>query len=216
MVKAAEKLGWDYIGISDHSKSSFQANGLTEEKLLAQIETIHKLNAAKEFKPHVFAGLECDILANGALDFPNKILQKLDFVIVSVHASFSQDEKTMTKRIIKALENPYTTMLGHPTGRLLLKREPYKVNMAKVIDAAIANNKIIELNGNPMRMDMDWRLWHAAANKGLRCCINTDAHSINHLQFYLSGLNAARKGWLTKKDVINTLTLNEMMKFLTK
>lgn len=214
MVEAAEKLGWEYIGISDHSKSSFQANGLSEERLLAQIETIRKLNETKEFKPYIFAGTECDILANGSLDYPDKILKKLDFVIVSVHSSLQQDESTMTKRIIKALEHPLTTMLGHATGRLLLRREPYKVNLSKVIDAAIANKKIIEINGNPMRLDMDWRLWHTAAKKGLLCCINCDAHAADQLEFFRTGVNIARKGWLTKKEVINTRPLKEVIRFL--
>lgn len=216
MVAAAEKIGWEYIGISDHSKSSFQANGLSAERLLEQIETIHKLNASKQFKIHIFAGLECDILADGTLDFPDKILKKLDYVIASVHSSLTQDEKTMTRRIIKALEHPLTTMLGHPTGRLLLKREPYRVNLSKVIDAAIANKKIIELNGNPMRLDLDWRLWHAASNKGLLCCINTDAHAADQLAFYRTGVNIARKGWLTKKEVINTLPLDKVKKLLNQ
>lgn len=214
MAAAAEKLGWEYLGISDHSKSSYQANGQSAERLLEQVAAIRKLNASKEFKLRIFAGLECDILADGSLDFPDKILKQLDYVIVSVHSSLTQDEKTMTKRIIQALENPFATILGHPTGRLLLKREPYKVNMAKVIDAAIANKKIIELNGNPLRLDMDWRLWHAAARKGLRCCINTDAHSAEQHAFYQAGVNIARKGWLTKKEVINALSLAEMVKFL--
>lgn len=214
MAAAAEKLGWEYLGISDHSKSSYQANGQSAERLLEQVAAIRKLNASKEFKLRIFAGLECDILADGSLDFPDKILKQLDYVIVSVHSSLTQDEKTMTKRIIQALENPFATILGHPTGRLLLKREPYKVNMAKVIDAAIANKKIIELNGNPLRLDMDWRLWHAAARKGLRCCINTDAHSAEQHAFYQAGVNIARKGWLTKKEVINTLSLADMVKFL--
>lgn len=214
MVAAAEELGWEYVGISDHSKSSFQANGQSAEQLLEQAAAIRKLNASKEFKIRIFAGIECDILADGSLDFPDKILKQLDFVIASVHSSLTQDEKTMTQRIIKALEHPLVTMLGHPTGRLLLKREPYAVNMAKVIDAAIANKKIIELNGNPMRLDMDWRLWHAASRKGLRCCINTDAHAVEQHVFYQAGVHIARKGWLTKKEVINTLSLTEIIKLL--
>jgi len=214
MVQAAQDLGWEYIGISDHSKSSVQANGLSAERLLEQIETIHKLNASKAFKIHVFSGLECDILADGSLDFSPQILEKLDYVIVSVHASLTQDEKTMTNRIIKALEHPLTTMLGHPTGRLLLRREPYRVNLQKVIDAAIANKKIIEINGNPKRLDLDWRLWHTAIEKGLLCCINTDAHAVAQHAFIQSGVNIARKGWLTKKDVINTLSLKQILKLL--
>lgn len=214
MIAHAEKLGWEYIGISDHSKSSVQANGQSEEQLLKQIEEIHKINSSKKFKPFVFSGVECDILSNGSLDFSEKILNKLDFVIASVHSSLSQDEKTMTKRIIKAIEHPCTTMLGHLTGRLLLRREPYAVNIPKVIDACIANKKIIELNGNPQRLDMDWRFWRVAVEKGLLCCINTDAHAAEHLDFILAGVNIARKGWLKKEDVINTLPLKGVKAFL--
>jgi DNA polymerase (family X) len=158
--------------------------------------------------------VECDILPSGALDFPDRVLKQLDYVVISVHNALQQDEKTMTRRLIRAIENPYTTMVGHVTGRLLLKREPYKINLAKVIDACIANGKVMELNANPMRLDMDWRFWHAASEKGLLCCINTDAHHTDHLQFYRAGVNSARKGWLTKDDVINTLPLKQIQKFL--
>jgi DNA polymerase (family 10) len=214
MIAAAQKLGWEYIGIADHSKSSFQANGQNEEQLLKQVEEIRKLNASGKFRPFVFAGVECDILADGKLDFPDKVLKKLDYVVISVHSSLQQDEKTMTKRIIRAIEHPYTTMVGHVTGRLLLKREGYKVNVAKVIDACIANKKIMELNANPMRLDMDWRWWHFASDKGLMCCINTDAHSTDTLQFFRTGVNAARKGWLEKRDILNTHPLSQVQKTL--
>lgn len=214
MIAYAKKLGWEYIGISDHSKSSFQANGLSEERLLNQIEEIRKLNVSQTFR--IFAGLECDILANGKLDFPDSVLKKLDYVIVSVHSSLTQDEKTMTKRIIRAIEHPSATMLGHMTGRLLLKREAYKVDAQKVIDACIANRKIIELNGNPMRLDMDWRLWHKASEKGLLCCINADAHADIQLEYVLAGVNAARKGWLEKRHVVNTLPLKEISKLFSR
>jgi DNA polymerase (family 10) len=214
MVAGAEKMGWEYLGISDHSKSSFQANGLSEERLMKQIEEIEKLNASKKFKIHVLAGTECDILADGALDFSNALLKKLRFVIASVHSSMSQDEKTMTKRIIRAIEHPSMTMLGHATGRLLLKREGYKVNLEKVIDACIANKKIIEINGSPQRLDMDWRFWRAARDKGLLCCINTDAHAVSHHDFIRCGINVARKGWLEKRDVLNTRPLKEILKYL--
>lgn len=214
MALAAKKMGWEYLGISDHSKSSIQANGLSEERLLEQIEEIRKLNASKKLGIHLFASSECDILANGDLDYPERILKKLDYVVASIHSSLSQDEKTMTRRIIRAVENPNMTILGHLTGRLLLKREPYAVNTEKVIDACIANKKIIELNGHPQRLDMDWRLWHKASEKGLLCCINTDAHHADNHQFILTGVNAARKGWLEKRQVINTLSLKEIDKFL--
>jgi len=122
----------------------------------------------------------------------------------------------MTRRIIKAIENPMTTMLGHATGRLLLQRKGYAVNLEKVIDAAIANEKIIEINANPLRLDMDWRFWHKAIQKGLLCCINCDAHTVDQLEFYRLGVNIARKGWLTKEDVINTLALKDVLKFLRR
>lgn len=214
MAAAAEALKWEYLGISDHSKSSVQAHGLSEERLVAQIEEIRKLNSAKTFRLHLFAGTECDILADGALDFSDALLSKLDFVIGSVHSSLTQDEKTMTKRIIRAVEHPHLTMLGHLTGRLLLKREGYKVNVQKVIEACIANKKIIEINGNPARLDMDWRFWHAARDKGLLCCINTDAHATSSHEHFRAGVNVARKGWLEKKDVLNTRSLKEVQKYL--
>lgn len=216
MIEAAQLLGWEYIGISDHSKSDYQANGLNEERIANEIEEIRKLNASKAYRPYIFAGLECNILSDGTLDFSDAVLQKLDYVIISVHSSLQQDEKTMTKRLIRAIEHPSTTMVGHVTGRVLLQRDPYAVNLSKVIDACIANHKIIEINGNPMRMDMDWRYWHAASQKGLLSCINADAHAADQLAFVRSGINVARKGWLEKKSVINTLSLNEIKKFLAK
>ena len=149
MVQAAQKLGWEYMGIADHSKSSFQAHGLTEAQQLEQIKLIAKLNASQQFKTFIFSGVECDILPNGTLDVSDHTLKKFDYVVVSVHSAFRQDEKTMTKRLIRAIEHPLTTMVGHVTGRLLLQRGPYPVNLAQVIDACIANNKIMELNANP-------------------------------------------------------------------
>lgn len=214
MAKGAESLGWEYLGIADHSRSSFQANGLDEERLLQQIKAIKKLNRSKKFKVHIFSGTECDILKDGSLDFPDEILKELDYVVVSIHSRFKMDKKEMTRRIIRSLENPYTTMLGHMTGRLLLKREPYLLDSEKIIDAAIANGKIIELNANPQRLDMDWRLWHHAKEKGLLCSINPDAHTVESLDFFRAGVNCARKGWLTKEDVFNTWPLSRVKKFL--
>jgi DNA polymerase (family 10) len=214
MVAAAQKLGWEYIGISDHSKSSFQANGMNEKQLAAQIERIEKLNRSKRFSTHIFSGIECDILPSGKLDFSEDVLKQLDFVIVSIHRSFQLDEKTQTSRLIKAIEHPCTTMVGHPTGRLLLQREPYAINLPKIIDACIANKKLIELNAHPRRLDMDWRFWHKAAERGLKCCINPDAHAVGDLEYVRAGVNAARKGWLRKEDVFNAMTLPQMRKRL--
>jgi DNA polymerase (family 10) len=216
MTEAAEALGWQYLGIADHSKSSRQANGLTEDRLLAQVAEIAALNASGRFRTHVFAGTECDILPDGKLDFDDAVLAKLDYVVVSVHSSFSQEEAAMTARIIKALENPRTTMLGHLSGRILLEREPYRVDAAKVIDAAVANGVAIELNASPHRLDMDWRLWKKAAARGLECSINPDAHSTASLGFVRAGVNAARKGWLTRENVVNTLALAKMESWLSK
>ena len=210
MTAAAEALGWDYLGIADHSKASFQANGLNEERLLKQIEEIHSLNASGRFKTHVFTGSEVDILTDGRLDFADDVLAQLDYVVASVHNAFSQSEEEMTRRIIRAIENPHVTMLGHATGRILLRREPYKVDLAKVIDAAIATGTIIELNASPWRLDLDWRLWRRAAERGLLCAINPDAHECDGLQHVAAGVNAARKGWLQAKHVLNTRSLEEV------
>lgn len=214
MTAAAEALGWEYLGIADHSKSSFQANGLSEERLLKQIAEIDALNASKRFKTYVFSGVECDILAGGELDFEDAILEKLDYVVASVHNAFAQDEATMTRRIIKAIEHPCTMMLGHVTGRLLLRRESYKVDVAKTIDAAIANGVIIELNASPWRLDMDWRHWRKAADRGLLCAINPDAHETAGLGHVRAGINAARKGGLRREQVLTTWPLAEVTRHL--
>ena len=199
MTAEADARGWEYLGIADHSKASFQANGLDEERLAKQIEAIHELNESGRFRCHVFAGSEVDVLSGGKLDFEYSVLDSLDYVVASVHNGLTQDEETMTTRIITALEHPKVTMFGHLSARLLLRREPSQMNVAKIIDAAIANRKILELNANPMRLDMDWRHWRRAAEKGLLCCINPDAHATHHFDYQLAGVNAARKGWLTTR-----------------
>ena len=209
MVAAAKELGLEYLGIADHSKASFQANGLDEKRLAAQVARIAELNAAdNDFR--IFAGTECDILKDGTLDFPDEVLATLDYVVASIHSSFTMPEAEMTKRIIRAMENPHVTMLGHLTGRLLLSREPYQVNIPAILDAAAATGTIIELNANPRRLDMDWRWWPLAREKGFKCAINPDAHSTAGLQDLIFGVGIARKGWLTKNDVINTLPLTRI------
>ncbi|MBP6507546.1 MAG: PHP domain-containing protein, partial [Opitutaceae bacterium] len=196
-----------------HSKSSYQANGLSEERLRQQIAEIRALNAAQHYKTQVFAGVECDILADGRLDYDDALLGELDYVVASVHNAMTQDEATMTARIIRAIEHPATTMLGHLTGRLLLRREAYRVDAGKVIAAAIANRVIIELNASPWRLDMDWRLWRKAAERGLLCAINPDAHETEGLRHVAAGINSARKGWLTKASVLNTRSLAEVQRW---
>ncbi len=214
MAAAAEKFGWSYLGISDHSKSSFQARGLDESRLAQQIEEINKLNQSGKFKVRVLSGSEVDIMRDGSLDFSDEVLGKLDFVVASVHNLFTLDKEEQTKRIIKAIENEHVDMVGHLTGRLLNKREPYEVDIAKIIDAAAANDTIIELNANPWRLDLDWRWWRRASEKGVLTSINPDAHDIEQLGFAAHGVRIARKGWLTKESVLNTRSLPEVLKWL--
>ncbi len=215
MADAARELGLEYLGIADHSKSSFQAHGLDEKRLAAQVARIAELNSQSDDLV-LFTGTECDILKDGSLDFSDDVLSSLDYVVASVHASFTLSEAEMTARIIKAMENPYVTMLGHLTGRLLLTREPYRVDVPAILEAAAATGTIIELNGNPRRLDMDWRWWPLAKEKGVKCAINPDAHSTAGLQDLIFGVGAARKGWLTRRDVINTLPLNEVRAVLRR
>ena len=212
MAAAAQELGLEYLGIADHSKSSFQAHGLDEKRLSAQVKTIRELSSESL---HLFAGTECDILKDGSLDFSDEVLASLDYVVASVHSSFTLSEAEMTKRIIRAISNPFVTMLGHLTGRLLLTREPYQLNVPAVLDAAAETGTIIELNANPRRLDMDWRWWPLAKEKGIKCSINPDAHTTEGLQDLVFGVGIARKGWLTKGDVINTRPLKEVMPLVT-
>jgi DNA polymerase (family 10) len=209
MADAAQELGLQYLGIADHSKASFQANGLNENRLRAQVAEIRRLNEGYEgFR--IFAGSEVDILKDGSLDFPDDLLAELDYVVASVHNAFTLPEAEMTRRIIRAMENPHVTMLGHLTGRLLLQRPPYAVNVPAVIEAAAATGTVIELNANPWRLDMDWRWWKLAREKGVKCSINPDAHSTRGLQDVFFGVRLARKGWLTREDVVNCLPLGKI------
>lgn len=213
MAEEAQELGLQYLGIADHSKASFQANGLDEKRLRAQIAEIRRLNATYEgFK--LFAGSEVDILKDGSLDFSDELMSELDYVVASVHNVFTLPEAEMTKRIIRAIENPYVTMLGHLTGRLLLQRPSYAVNVPAIIEAAAATGTIIELNANPWRLDMDWRWWKLAKEKGVKCSINPDAHSTRGLHDVFYGVRLARKGWLTRADVVNCLPLGQIEEIL--
>lgn len=203
-------LGLAYWAITDHSKSSFQANGLDPARLRKQIAEVHELNAKLEAEGcdfRLLTGSEVDILSEGRLDYDDDLLASLDVVVASIHQGFSQNEAETTNRLIRAAENPHVHMLGHLTGRLLLEREPYKVNQQAVIDACAATGTWIELNASPYRFDMDWRLWHYARSKGVKCVINCDAHRFEHAGHLRLGAGVARKGWLTKADVINTFPL---------
>jgi DNA polymerase (family X) len=209
MAAAAQELGLEYLGIAEHSKSSIQAHGIDTAKLRSQIGTIRKLNKKLDgFR--VFAGIECDILRDGNLDFEDEILAELDFAVASIHSVFNLSEAEMTKRIIRAMENPFITILGHPTGRLLLKRDPYLVDVPAVLEAAAATSTWIELNAAAKRLDLDWRWWPLAKQKGVKCVINPDAHRTERLQDLWFGVGIARKGWLTKSDVMNCLPVGKI------
>ena len=213
MADEAMELGLQYLGIADHSKSMVIANGLDSGRLLNQVETIRTLN--KTFTHfRLFAGSEVDIHKDGSLDFDDATLAQLDYCVASIHNIFNLPEEEMTRRICRAMENEHVTMLGHLTGRLLLKREGYAVNHAMIIDCAAETRTIIELNCNPQRLDMDWRWWKRARDKGVLCSINPDAHSTAGLHHLGIGARLARKGWLRKKDVFNTRAVAEVETFL--
>ena len=213
MAQAAQALGLEYLGIAEHSRSSIQAHGLDAAKLRAQVAAIRKLN--KKFDGfQLFAGVECDILRDGKLDFDDDLLSELDYAVASIHSVFNLSEAEMTRRIIRAISNPFVTILAHPTGRLLLQREPYVVNLPAIIDAAAETGTWIEINAAPKRLDLDWRWWPLAKEKGVKCVINPDAHRVERLQDLWFGIGVARKGWLTKEDVRNCLPLGKIEKAL--
>ncbi|MBU0650993.1 DNA polymerase/3'-5' exonuclease PolX [bacterium] len=211
MVIAAKNMGYSYIGITEHSQSAGYAGGLTPEKIKEQKKVIDNLN--KTIKGiTILQGIEVEILKDGSLDYPDNILAMFDFTIPGIHTKFKMTEKEMTDRLIKALKNKYTTILAHPTGRLLLEREPYPVDINAVIQAAADYGKIIEINSQPKRLDLDWRHIKHAKDKGVDIIINTDAHNTESLKYMEYGIGIARKGWLTKKDVVNTLSLEDFCK----
>jgi len=217
LANAAQGLGFAYLGVADHSRSSRQAHGLDPERVRQQAAEVRALNARfarQGFR--IFFGAEVDILADGALDYDEPTLALFDYVVAAVHGGFTLSADAMTRRICQALAHPRVTMLAHPTGRLLLEREPYAIQMPAVIAAAARHHKIIELNAHPYRLDMDWRLWKHAKELGVRCAINPDAHSLADLQYLAYGVGIARKGWLTAADVINCLPLQEVEQALER
>ncbi|MBS1502159.1 MAG: DNA polymerase/3'-5' exonuclease PolX [Bacteroidetes bacterium] len=206
-----DELKLQYLGMCDHSRSAFYAKGLSIERVLQQHEEIDHLNK-KLNGFHIFKGIESDILNDGSLDYPDEILAKFDFIVASVHSNLKMDKDKATNRIIKAVENPYTTILGHPTGRLLLSRKGYELDFKKVIDACAANNVIIEVNANPLRLDLDWR-WHQyALEKSVKLSINPDAHRNEGFLDMHYGVLAARKGGLSKEMCLNAFTLEDIKK----
>jgi DNA polymerase (family 10) len=204
-----EELQLEYLGMCDHSKSAFYANGLNEQRIYAQHKEIDTLNQKlAPFK--IFKGIESDILYDGSLDYSDDVLKTFDFVVASVHSNLRMDEEKATTRLIKAIENPYTTILGHPTGRLLLSRKGYPIDYAKVIDACAANKVVIEINANPLRLDLDWR-WHRyALEKGVLLSVNPDAHRMEGFRDMHYGIFIGRKGGLQTKQCLNAFTLGEI------
>ena len=216
LVQVAQNLGHNFLGITDHSKASFQANGLDEERLLEQNQMIKDLQRELDREFVLFSGIECDIMVDGRLDLSDDVLKELDFVVISVHSGFSRNRKEMTKRVVRAIEHPATNILAHPTGRLLLKRDAYEIDLEQIIDAAKENHVAIELNCNPMRMDMEWKYWKKAKDKGVLCSLNPDAHAKDHFDFIKDGIGFCRKGWLEKEDIINCWSTEKLARFFKK
>ncbi|HQP55448.1 MAG TPA: DNA polymerase/3'-5' exonuclease PolX [Syntrophorhabdus sp.] len=215
MVEAAQKFGFSYLGVSDHSKTAYYAGGLKHDAILRQWEMIDTLNK-KNSTFRIFKGIESDILSDGSLDYDDSILEGFDFVIASVHSGFTMKKDDMEERILKAMKNPYTTILGHPTGRLLLSRDGYQVDMMRIIDCAAQNHVILELNASPYRLDIDWRYLKYAKDKGVMISINPDAHAVAGLEEVFFGVNIARKGWQESKDILNTRDVNDIKEIFTK
>lgn len=215
MADYCKSLGYDYLGICDHSKSAFYAQGLSIESVILQQEEITKLNLSYDnFK--ILKGIESDILTDGELDYPEEILKSFDFIVASIHSNFKMNADKATDRLIKAIENPYTSILGHPTGRLLLSRNGYPIHHKKVIDACAKNNVSIELNSHPYRLDIDWRWIPYCIEKGVKIAINPDAHHKLGFHDLYYGICVARKGMLEKQNCLNAMSLTQLLNFFKK
>ncbi len=215
MAEAARSRGYRYFGIGDHSRSLTIAHGLSVAEVHRQQEEIRALNeklALHNFR--ILSGTECDILPDGSLDYPDDVLARFDYVVASVHTQLEMDEKTATERILRALRNPYVTILGHPTGRLLLRREGYPLDWARIIDACVTYRVAIELNAHPQRLDIDWRRIRAATTAGIPIVINPDAHAIDELDYVRWGVAVARKGWLSPDACLNARELDDLEAWL--
>jgi len=213
MAEAARNRNWSYLGIADHSQAAQYARGLSKSDLKKQRKEIDALNRKyKSFR--IFHGVESDILSDGSLDYDDKTLADLDYVVASVHSRFKMTESEMTKRVIKAIKNKHMTILGHPTGRLLLSRDGYQIDLVQIINAVADYGKAIEINSHPYRLDLDWRMVKYVREKGVKIFINPDAHNIDGLGDVRFGVGIARKGWLGPEDVVNTKTLHEIQTHL--
>lgn len=215
MVEAAQERGYRYITITDHSQTAAYAGGLRPDALTRQHKEINTLNATlQDF--HIFKGIESDIRANGELDYEDAVLASFDLIIASVHSKLDMTETEATARIVKAIENPYTTILGHSTGRLLLSRNGYPLDYEKVFDACVANHVAIEINANPRRLDLDWRYVKRAKERGIKLVIAPDAHSVNGIDDTRYGIGIARKGWLEPDDLLNCMTADDFVAWQKK
>jgi DNA polymerase (family 10) len=214
MAVAAKAQGLEYLVISDHSKSAFYANGLQEDRIRAQHKEIDLLN--KKLAPFViFKSIESDILNDGSLDYPDEILALFDLVIASVHSNLKMTEEKAMMRLMNAIENPYTSILGHATGRLLLSRKGYPINHEAIIKACAANDVVIELNAHPRRLDMDWRYIGQAMQEDVLISINPDAHAIDGFEDCNYGVLVAQKAGLTAAQNLSSFSLAEMMEFIS-
>ncbi len=213
MAEACIARGFSYLGITDHSKTAAYAGGLTEEDLRRQHKEIDRLNEEYAGRIRILKGTECDILRDGSLDYADDVLATLDFVVASIHSLFNLSEEEQTRRMLRAISNPYVDIIGHPTGRILLSREGYSLDIDAVIDAAAAHGVCIEVNASPLRLDLDWRYLHRARDKGIKIPIDPDAHTIDGLDEMRYGIGIARKGWLRAGDVLNTKSTEELLNF---
>jgi len=213
MAEACIARGFAYLGITDHSKVAAYANGLNEQALHRQHEEIDSLNREYAGRLHILKGTECDILKDGSLDFADDVLASLDFVVASIHSLFNLSPEEQTQRMLRAITNPYVDIIGHPTGRILLGRAGYTLDMEAVIDAAAERGVCIEINANPSRLDLDWRFLRRARDKGIKIPINPDAHVLVGLDDMRYGIGIARKGWLRPTDVLNTMQTDELLGF---
>jgi DNA polymerase (family X) len=216
MAEACIARGYHYLGMTDHSKVAAYAGGLNEDALRRQGEEIDRLNEEFAGRIHILKGTECDILRDGSLDFSDETLASLDFVVASIHSLFNLPPAEQTQRMLRAIANPYVDIIGHPTGRILLGREGYTLDIEAVIDAAAEHGVCIEINAHPSRLDLDWRYLRRARDKGIKIPIDPDAHSIDGLDVVRYGVNVARKGWLCPSDVLNTLSTREIIAYFRK
>lgn len=215
MAEHCRALGYGYLGISDHSQTAVYAGGLDIEKIVKQQAEIDQLN--RELAPFkIFKGIESDILGDGSLDYPDEVLASFDFVVASVHSILNMDIQRATERLLRAIANPYTTILGHPTGRLLLRREGYPIDHKTIIDACALRNVVIEINANPWRLDLDWRWVRYAMDQGVKLSINPDAHEMDGYGDMRYGVLVGRKGGLTKEMTLNALSGEEIAAFFAE